>query len=80
MKSLYFEVVDDELIFELSPEVDISSSLEQFLAGDGTEIEYALQGYFAAMHRDPYKEIEEVKEAVIRHLKQGATAITVYID
>lgn len=79
MNSLYFELIDGDLIFELSSDHDITSPVEQFLAGDGTEIEYALLGYFSGIGLNPSIEIEKVKQSIIRQMKSGANSFTVFL-
>lgn len=86
MDSLYFELIDEDLVLELSPDYDITSSCTQFISpwtkffiDDRTEIEIALLGYFVGKGMNPKKEIKKVKESVRRQMKSGADRFTVFI-
>ena len=86
MKSLYFDVIDNELILELVPNgtmlpsISVSSKIKQFLEKHNSKIELALTGYFVGRGQDPKEMIAYTKESVKRYLDQGATAITVFLD
>ena len=86
MEPLYFELDENDLIFELSQGydigggIDITSNFTQFLTNNNTEIELVLLGYFAGKGMDPKNGILGVKNSIRRQAKQGATSFSVYID
>lgn len=86
MKILYFDIIDDELVLELTPygltapKTSVSSKVKQFLEKHTSKIELALTGYFAGRGENPKEMVAYTKESVKRYMKQGATAISVFID
>lgn len=80
MNTLYFERIDNDLIFELESGIDIASGIDDFLDGEFSTIELALLGYFTAKEMNPRKAIEEVKESIKRQMESGARAFTVFYE